>query len=142
MTGARCSSMVEHLLMAQWVVRSIPHGGPIKLFLILPVHNWCNKGCGMYYPVSRMVHIKDSLLLTGNSRPRCGGSRFPLSLSGPLRYNHKIKCVEYVIKIFPSFLPYHGKHFLISSKGYMHQPTDRMVHTITFVIPVVEHWLE
>ena len=30
--GARCSSTVEHPLMVQWVVRSIPHGGPIELF--------------------------------------------------------------------------------------------------------------
>ena len=26
--------MVERPLMVQWVVRSIPHGGPIELFLI------------------------------------------------------------------------------------------------------------
>ena len=24
----------------------------------------------------------------------------------------------------------------------MHHPTDRIVHTIAFVTPVVEHWLE
>ena len=24
----------------------------------------------------------------------------------------------------------------------MHQPTDRIAHTMAFVIPVVEHWLE
>ena len=24
----------------------------------------------------------------------------------------------------------------------MHHPTDRIVHTMAFVIPVVEHWLE
>ena len=27
-------------------------GGPIELFLVLAsFHDWCNKGCGMYYPV-------------------------------------------------------------------------------------------
>ena len=26
--------MVKHLLLVQWVMRSIPNGGPIKLFLI------------------------------------------------------------------------------------------------------------
>ena len=39
-----------------------------------------NKGCGMYYPVCGMVHIKEPLLLIGKSSP-CGSSRFPLSLS-------------------------------------------------------------
>ena len=24
----------------------------------------------------------------------------------------------------------------------MHHPTDRIIHTTAFVIPVVEHWLE
>ena len=43
-------------------------------------HDWCNKGCGMCFPVCGMVHIKEPLLLIGKSRP-CGGSRFPLSLS-------------------------------------------------------------
>ena len=28
----RCSSVVDHLLMACWVIGSIPHGGPIELF--------------------------------------------------------------------------------------------------------------
>ena len=53
-----------------------------QLFLI---HNWCNKGCGMY-PVSGMMHIKEPLLLIRKSSP-CGGSGFPLSyLSGLLPY--------------------------------------------------------
>ena len=51
-------------------------GGPIELLL----HDWCNKGRGMCYPVCVMVHIKEPLLLIGKSRP-CGGSGFPLSLS-------------------------------------------------------------
>ena len=32
--GARCSSLVECLFMVWWVVGSIPHGGPIDLFLM------------------------------------------------------------------------------------------------------------
>ena len=34
--------------------------------------------------------------------------------------------------------------FLNSSKGsfYMHHPTNRIAHTMVFVTPVVEHWLE
>ena len=33
-------------------------------YLLQPVlHDWCNKGCGMYYPLCGMVDIKDPLLL-------------------------------------------------------------------------------
>ena len=52
-----------------------------ECFSFQPVlHDWCNKGCGMYYPVCGMTHIKEPLLLIGKSSP-CGSSRFPLSLS-------------------------------------------------------------
>ena len=44
------------------------------------LHDWCNKGCGMCYPVCGMVHIKEPLLLIDKSSLR-GGSRFPFSLS-------------------------------------------------------------
>ena len=43
------------------------------------LHNWCDIGCGMCYPVCGMMHIKKTLLLIGKSSP-CGGSGFPLSL--------------------------------------------------------------
>ena len=68
--GARCSS----------VVRAFAH----------VCHDWCNKGRGVCYPVSGMMHIKEPLLLIGKSS-LCSGSRFPLSyLSGPLTpYNRK-----------------------------------------------------
>ena len=48
------------------------------------LHDWCNKGRGMCYPVCGMVQIKEPLLLIGK-RSRCGGSGFPLSryLNGP-----------------------------------------------------------
>ena len=38
----------------------------------------------------------------------------------------------------------HGLLFSINSKAsfYMHHPTDRIAHTMAFVTPVVEHWLE
>ena len=67
--------------MVQLVVGSILHEvDPLRYFLFQPVlHDWCNKGCGMCYPVCGMVHIKEPLLLIGNSSP-CGGSGFPLSL--------------------------------------------------------------
>ena len=44
------------------------------------LHDWCNKDCGMCYPVCVMVHIKEPLLLIDKSS-LCGGSGFPFSLS-------------------------------------------------------------
>ena len=65
-------------LMVQWVVGSILHGvDPLSYFSFQPVlHDWCNKGRGMYYPVCGMVHIKEPLLLIDKSS-LCGGSGFP-----------------------------------------------------------------
>ena len=71
-----------HSLMVRWVVGSILHGvDPLSYFSFQPVlHNWCNKGHGMCYPVCGMVHIKEPLLLI-NKSSLCGGSGFPFSLS-------------------------------------------------------------
>ena len=44
------------------------------------LHEWCNKGRSILYPVCGMMHIKEPLLLIGKSSP-CGSSGFPLSLS-------------------------------------------------------------
>ena len=48
---ARCSSVVRafaHCAMGRRIDPS--WGGSIELFLFQPVlHDWCNKGCGMYY---------------------------------------------------------------------------------------------
>ena len=76
------SSEVEHSLMVQWGVGSILHGvDPLSYFLFQPVlHDWCNKGRGMCYPVCGMVHIKEPLLLIDKSS-LCGNSGFPFSLS-------------------------------------------------------------
>ena len=100
-----------------WVVGSILHGvDPLSYFSFQPVlHNWCNKGHGMYYPVCGMMHIKEPLLLIGKSSP-CGGSRFSLSLSEwsfticPMPYNRKYNVLSASLnKIFPSFfLPGYG----------------------------------
>ena len=55
--------------------------GPLGYFSFqLVPHDWLNKGRGMCYPVSGMVHIKESLLLIGKSS-LCGGSGFLFSLS-------------------------------------------------------------
>ena len=71
--GAGRSSEVERSLMVRWVVGSILPFQPV-------LHNWCNKGCGMCYPVCGMVHIKEPLVLIDKSS-LCGGIRFPFSLS-------------------------------------------------------------
>ena len=37
---------------------------PLSYFSFQPaLHDWCNKGCGMCYPVCGMMHIKEPLLL-------------------------------------------------------------------------------
>ena len=55
---------------------------PLIYFSFQPVlHDSCNKGRGMAYPVYGIMHIKEPLLLIGMSS-LCGGSPFPLSLSG------------------------------------------------------------
>ena len=84
---------------------------PLSYFSFQPVlHEWCNKGRGMCYPVCGMVHIKEPLLLIGKSSP-CGGSGFPFSLSEwslticPTPYNHKQNVLSASLnKTFPSFL--------------------------------------
>ena len=80
--GAGRSSEVERSLMVRWVVGSILHGvDPLSCFSFEPVlHNSCNKGRGIWYPVCGMVHIKEPLQLIDKSS-LCGGSWFPFSLS-------------------------------------------------------------
>ena len=54
-------------------------GGPIELFLVpASAPDWCNKGCGMCYPVCGIVHVKEPLLLIGKIS-LCGSSGFPFS---------------------------------------------------------------
>ena len=53
---------------------------PLIYFSFQPVlHDWCNIGRGMCYPICGMVHIKEPLLLIGKGDPY-GGSGMPLSL--------------------------------------------------------------
>ena len=79
--GAGRSSEVERSLMLRWIVGSILHGvDPLSYFSFQPVlHDWCNKGCGMCYPVCGMVHIKEPLLLIDKSS-LYGSSGFYFSL--------------------------------------------------------------
>ena len=67
--------------MVRWVVGSILHGvDPLSYFSIKPVlHDWCNKGRDMCYPVCGMVHTKEPLLLVRKSSI-CGSSGFSFSL--------------------------------------------------------------
>ena len=47
---------------------------PLSYFSFQPVlHDWCNKGRGVCYPVYGIMHIKVPLLLIVKSSP-CGGS--------------------------------------------------------------------
>ena len=63
----RCSSVVRAFAHGAMGRRIDPSWGePIELFLFqLVLHDWCNKGRGMCYPVCVMVHIKEPLLLIG-----------------------------------------------------------------------------
>ena len=75
---ASAPRLVERSLMVRWVVGSILHGeNPLSYFSFQPVlHDWCNKGRGMYYPVCGMVHIKEHLLLIDKSS-LCGACLTP-----------------------------------------------------------------
>ena len=68
---------------------------PLSYFSFQPVlHDRCNNGRGMCYPVCGMMHIKEPLLLIGKSSP-CGGSGFPLSLS---EWSFTICPMQYISK--------------------------------------------
>ena len=56
--------------MVRWVVGSILHGvDPLSYFSFQPVlHDWCNKGCGMCYPVCGMV-LNDSTISDQSDYP-------------------------------------------------------------------------
>ena len=67
----------------------------LSYFPFQPVlYAWCNKVCGICYPVCGMMHIKEPLLLIEKSS-LCGGSGFPISMSEwsfticPMPYNRK-----------------------------------------------------
>ena len=80
--GARCSSVVRAFAHGAMGHRIDPlqGGDPLSYFSFQPVlHDWCNKGHGMCYPVCGMMHIKEPLLLIGQSS-LCGSSRFPLAI--------------------------------------------------------------
>ena len=60
---------------------------PLSYFSFHPLlYDWCNKDCGMCYPVCWIMHIKHLCALNRNDSPCSGVSGFPLLLSGPLPY--------------------------------------------------------
>ena len=70
---------------------------PFSYFSFQPVlHDWCNKGCGIYYPVCGMVHIKEPLLVIKKSSP-CGGSGSERSVTICCHITVN-KCVECIVK--------------------------------------------
>ena len=72
---------LENLLFKDVYISYYLSSAVNSYFSFQPVlHDWCDKGCGMCYPVCGMMHIKEPLLLIRKSS-LCRGSGFPLSLS-------------------------------------------------------------
>ena len=93
-----CNGSSDRSLMASY----------FSFLQVLP--DWCNKGHGMCYTVSKMVHIKEFLLIIGKSSP-CGSSGSPLLLSEWsfticfMSYNRKSNVLSGSLnKTFPSFV--------------------------------------
>ena len=74
--------------MVRWVVGWIRHGvDTLSYFSLQPVlHDRCNQGRGMCYPVCGMMHIKEPLLLIGKSSQVAAAGFLSRYLSGPLPY--------------------------------------------------------
>ena len=93
---------------------------PLSYFLFqLVLHDWCNKGRGMCYPVCVIVHIKEPLLLIDKSS-LCGGSGFPLALN---TFYLRLYGVKHMVKDHSDSekgnpLPPHRLLLSINSKGY------------------------
>ena len=66
------------------------------------IHDWCNKGRGMSYPVCWMMHIKEPLLLIGKISHVTAAGFLSRYLSGPLPY----VLSALLNKTCPSSLPY------------------------------------
>ena len=58
--GAKCSAVVRAFAQGTMGRRIDPFmANPLSYFSFQPVpHDWSNKGCGMFYPVFGMMHIK------------------------------------------------------------------------------------
>ena len=50
----------QHMSVIYWISFVFVSDTKISYFSFqLVLHDWCNKGCGMYYPVCGMMHIKN-----------------------------------------------------------------------------------
>ena len=124
--------------MVRWVVGSILHGvDPLSYFSFQPVlHNWCNKGRGMCYPVCGMVHIKEPLLLIDKSS-LCGGSGFPFSLSEwslticLTLYNRRLNVLS--ASLNKSFLSLSLSYTILNSESTMSQILQFQKMAFTFL---------
>ena len=78
------------------MVRAFAHDASVRSFMVDPLsyfsfqpvlHDWCNKGRGMCYPVFGMVHIKEPLLLIEKvPYAEAAAGFFSHHLSAPLPY--------------------------------------------------------
>ena len=90
------------------------------------LHDWSNKGRGVCNPCW-MVHIKETLLLIGKSRPCCDGSGFPLLQSGPLPYVRRHITVMHNVlsaslnKTFPFLFIFLRRHTAVSKMCWVHR---------------------
>ena len=66
-------------VMGRWISTSWWTHCAVSLQPVL--HDWCNKGREVCYPVCGMMHIKEPLLLIGKSSACSGDCRFPFSLT-------------------------------------------------------------
>ena len=93
---------------------------PLSYFTFQPVlHDWCNKGHGMCYPVCGMVHIKEPLLLIERVAHVAAAGFLSHFLNGPLQVSEESEMLLYIKmegrkEMF--YLTSHSTHFIY---GYM-----------------------
>ena len=92
-SGARCSSVVRASAHGAMDRRIDPsRGGPIELFLVpsSPLPDWCNKGCGMCYPVCLHRSVLFLLSIPSSRVPNwCNKGRgvcYPVCLHGSVLF--------------------------------------------------------
>ena len=88
--GVRFSPVVEHLLMVQQVVGSVPRDGPIELLFVAVSTPMTGITKVVVCPVCGMVYIKELLLLIEKKNSCSGSIKFFLSSPLPylIQYNH------------------------------------------------------
>ena len=99
--------------MVTWVIRSIPHRGPISCFLFQPVlHNWCNKHWYILSCLWDGAYKKNLYQLIGKGSPWSGSSQCSLSYFWcHITVNNNVLSAS-LNKTFPSFVV--GDHLEIA----------------------------